>query len=1226
MSKQFSLLLLLILFPFVAFSQSKLTFNEYFDYSKGYCPGDPQYDNWVGLITSLDTTSDKFLKITMKGTYDMVGKSCTDKYAVRQIADALYNGYDATISCDGNTWSVGTGCSDYNCGNTSDYIELTLNQYTCNCGTSYTIRPGITSPNWGGVNTETCQWWYQNANQNMILEVERVYGTDNMALRSMVQPNECTYNQALYANVMNIGTNTVNNYYVGYSINGTVQTPVYVSNALSSDASAVVTLTSSYTFSANTSYTFKIWTYDPNGNPDSEVENDTIEVVYVHSGAPSVPTASDVVNCGVGVVDISASSSDSVAWYNQPTGGSMIKIGSQFKTPFLYSTDTFYAEALRFKSTVNKFGSGFYNYTYISGDQFEYNGAMIKISANKLLKVSGLKVQSVFGNTTPHYKVYIRKGGFAGFETDSSSWTRIFDAELTNGGSINTIPLSFVMEPGVDYGLYVTSDPLNGEDVWINYGNNFYSNSDLTMSGGNCVYGKFGSIGVYTPYTLDCEFLYETTCASASRKPIVVTINPKPFGSELIAGSNFNGKFSLGLLNDPDVTEINKQLVYEFTPPSGYSNSGFGSTWDINNVYLETQYGTPVNTSLYSFTNPSGGNNGYLTFTPDVNLLDSNIRIHVSSSDLGPYFCDTLVNRIIHVAPTPKVNFSFPSSICAGDDVYFTNLSTIHSGGLSYKWLFTSNDSSDFVEPVQRFDVAGTYNVKLIAISSPYGIEHDTTIVVQVGEIPKAAFKVVNACQGNAVSFNNQTPGTGIVYTWDFGDNTPTSNATNPTHIYSNPQRYSVSLTANLNGCIAKVTKNAYLFPKPVANFIAPSQSICMNEDIAFDNQSTILSGNVGSWWDFKDGKLSTIEDPTHAFSVPGTYQVGLKMISEFGCVDSITRAVVIKPAPVVDFTTDILCKNEKTNFTNLSTEFPGVSSSYTWEFSDGSSVNTKNTSKIWTIHGPKTIKLKSELSNGCSSELEREIVIKKQPKANFTTMDVCEGEFATFVNNTTIEDGDLQYKWYFGDNSPIGTDQHPTHKYVVPTTTTFTVNLIVSVADGCDDTAARQITITKIPVCDFTVAPYNQIGFNTYKFTPANTNYDSYEWFFGEGGTSTLMSPTYQYTFLGSFDITMKAKDAECECSMTKRVAITQTGIDDVEASLFSLYPNPADNIVYIKLEDADNANVKVFDQLGQLVLSTEIQGQSGEINVSELSSGIYNIEVMINGVRTHRKLSVVR
>ncbi|MDZ7846906.1 MAG: PKD domain-containing protein [Owenweeksia sp.] len=47
-----------------------------------------------------------------------------------------------------------------------------------------------------------------------------------------------------------------------------------------------------------------------------------------------------------------------------------------------------------------------------------------------------------------------------------------------------------------------------------------------------------------------------------------------------------------------------------------------------------------------------------------------------------------------------------------------------------------------------------------------------------------------NICQGNAVSFTDQTTGDTIAsYQWSFGDST-TSNAINPVHLYNNPGTY----------------------------------------------------------------------------------------------------------------------------------------------------------------------------------------------------------------------------------------------------------------------------------------------------------------------------------------------------------------------------------------------------------------------------------------------------
>lgn len=58
----------------------------------------------------------------------------------------------------------------------------------------------------------------------------------------------------------------------------------------------------------------------------------------------------------------------------------------------------------------------------------------------------------------------------------------------------------------------------------------------------------------------------------------------------------------------------------------------------------------------------------------------------------------------------------------------------------------------------------------------------------------------------------------------------------------------------------------------PVAGFEAPD-SVCREEPVAFRNTSM---GGDGYFWDFGDGQTSTMFEPTHAYTAPGTYTVCL--------------------------------------------------------------------------------------------------------------------------------------------------------------------------------------------------------------------------------------------------------------------------------------------------------------------------------------------------------------
>ena len=68
----------------------------------------------------------------------------------------------------------------------------------------------------------------------------------------------------------------------------------------------------------------------------------------------------------------------------------------------------------------------------------------------------------------------------------------------------------------------------------------------------------------------------------------------------------------------------------------------------------------------------------------------------------------------------------------------------------------------------------------------------------------------------------------------------------------------------------------------------------------------------------------------------------------------------------------------------------------------------------------------------------------------------------------------------------------------------------------------------------------------------------------------------------------------------------------NDLENNLgLSIYPNPTSGIVSIKSKQLVNANVTVYDLNGRVLLSTNINGTSSEINMSNLASGMYLFKV---------------
>ncbi len=125
-----------------------IQYSENFTNGVGYSPGDQQYDNWMSFRAALGGGADS---ITISGSNDATGRSCTVPATATQIANALSTGTALTIACDGNTWRVGT------CGTGIELNAGTANICSCAAG-SYTVRPTLFAGNrnCGGVNTAIC--------------------------------------------------------------------------------------------------------------------------------------------------------------------------------------------------------------------------------------------------------------------------------------------------------------------------------------------------------------------------------------------------------------------------------------------------------------------------------------------------------------------------------------------------------------------------------------------------------------------------------------------------------------------------------------------------------------------------------------------------------------------------------------------------------------------------------------------------------------------------------------------------------------------------------------------------------------------------------------------------------------------------------------------------------------------------------------------------------------
>jgi PKD repeat protein len=88
------------------------------------------------------------------------------------------------------------------------------------------------------------------------------------------------------------------------------------------------------------------------------------------------------------------------------------------------------------------------------------------------------------------------------------------------------------------------------------------------------------------------------------------------------------------------------------------------------------------------------------------------------------------------------------------------------------------------------------------------------------------------------------------------------------------------------------------------AAFSADLLVTCPDVPVTFDDASITDIGeiNITDWaWDFDDATTDNVQNPTHSWSVPGTYTVTLTMTDASGCSDIETLDIVVNPPLEVD-------------------------------------------------------------------------------------------------------------------------------------------------------------------------------------------------------------------------------------------------------------------------------------------------------------------------------------
>lgn len=542
--------------------------------------------------------------------------------------------------------------------------------------------------------------------------------------------------------------------------------------------------------------------------------------------------------------------------------------------------------------------------------------------------------------------------------------------------------------------------------------------------------------------------------------------------------------------------------------------------------------------SLYVFVIVPKSPNSFMAVDQDKGCAPLGIDLQDASQNAEKYILDLGDGTPLMISNTP-ISLSHP---------YQNNTDTIVDYVISY--TVTSEDGcNDFFS-----DTIMVYP----NISSDFELLdwNDTTV-----------------CHGTTVDLRSTSTGNTDRYLWSFGDGSSRTD-TLVNHTYTNfgknDTTYQVNLVAiSPFGCNdTSDVVNIRVFPYIFSDFTIDSALLCTPTNIFLNPLASV--GVDTFHWSFADVNRVFLDSvfnrtdetpvvlPYHnTHPTPDTLEIAMHALNRFGCSDTATtRQVILYPEVHSLFSIDqnAICDSVGIQLTNLST---GFNLFYEWDFGNGTS-RADSTANPFIRHFFNrsdndtlyTLRLIATSEYFCKDTATLPLTVHPYINANFAVdySNNCSPLLVEVSNNS--EGGDL-FDWNLGDGNTLTTlvpgSFHHTFENLVNNDTTFTIRMLASNSQGCQDSMERTVFLYPRVVANFNFGSPNQ-GCNPILVSLLNTSSGkdlNYFWDFGNRTFSVDQAPAPRlYENLTSKDTTYTVRltvmnPAGCDSSLSRTVQV---------------------------------------------------------------------------------------
>ena len=387
----------------------------------------------------------------------------------------------------------------------------------------------------------------------------------------------------------------------------------------------------------------------------------------------------------------------------------------------------------------------------------------------------------------------------------------------------------------------------------------------------------------------------------------------------------------------------------------------------------------------------------------------------------------------------------------------------------------------------------------------------------------------------------------------------------------------------------------AYKYSSPGLDTATAEIALTKNQSTTVLRQKVLLP--IQSTWTYFAVPLTLLYDTT---VTPDTIVIQFKSSTKtpvkgstlhidavrfaFVAVSGVFNAVISPAGPVNICTGDSIILQANT----------GNGYTYQWQVGGNSMFGATRSSLIVKTSGSYTVIIDSAGVNATSQAVL--VTVNQPPTVTLTGLN------DTVCNNsgTITLSGGSPFGGTYSGPGVIGNTFSPQSANVGVNTIVYSLG-----SNNCAGSASATITVTHAAI---TLTGLNDTICSNANAITLSGGSPTGGQYAGSGVTSSTFTP--QSATVGLNTITYTATDASnCTGSASATIYVEVCGgINNITANEFSIYPNPATNVLNVTYnENASGLAIKIYDMVGHLVVNQTLTGTATTINITNLSEGTY-------------------